>query len=198
VRQHLSKLDTRGTAAARRTRGVRKIHTRQVGSSTRPRNRALPPERVTKVSRHSAAVELQRVLFRVRRAVRTRLRGEGGEPEIPEAQAEVVHLLYRTPGLRVQEVANRLSLASNTASTLVGQLITAGLVKRRRDAADARAARLHITPAAIARVARRRDRGATVLEEAMELLDRKDRGVLVGATPALQRLLTVIEDPPQT
>jgi DNA-binding MarR family transcriptional regulator len=145
-------------------------------------------------TRQAVASEIRSLVFRMRRAVRNRVRASG-EHELPAAQAEVLRLVHADPGMRVQDVADRLGIAANTASTLVGQLGSAGLIERGRDATDARVARLYLTAAAKARIARARDLGATIIGEALERLPAEDRSVITSATPALGRLLDALEAP---
>jgi DNA-binding MarR family transcriptional regulator len=95
----------------------------------------------------------------------------------------------------VQDVAGELGIAPNTASTLVGQLGSAGLVERGRDAADARVARLYLTAAAKARIARLRDRDAAAIAVALEQLSTRQREVIALAAPALDDLLEILERP---
>ena len=58
-----------------------------------------------------------------------RAAGPGERRELTGAQMEVLLLVRREPDLPVAEVAARLRLARNTVSTLVGQLVAAGLVQ---------------------------------------------------------------------
>jgi DNA-binding MarR family transcriptional regulator len=64
---------------------------------------------------------------------------------LTEAQAELLRLVGRRPGISVSEAAAELGLVANTASTLVSKLAAKGLVLRSADADDRRIGRLHLT-----------------------------------------------------
>jgi DNA-binding MarR family transcriptional regulator len=95
----------------------------------------------------------------------------------------------------VQEAAGALRLAPNTVSTLVNKLVSAGLLERRRDRRDGRAARLHLTRAAVQRIAAWRDRRQTLVAQAMGTLAAADREAIATALPALHRLVDALERP---
>ena len=104
-------------------------------------------------------------------------------------------LLHERSGARVGEAAEVLGLVPNTVSTLVGRLVEAGLVARRPDPVDARAARLELTAAARRRIADRRDRRRQVMESVMAQLDEGDRHAIEVALPALRRLSDLVGGP---
>jgi DNA-binding MarR family transcriptional regulator len=79
-------------------------------------------------------------------------------------------------------------------STLVGRLSAQGLLERRLDEDDARAARLVLTNAAVRRRAEWRDRRRDVIDGAMRPLAGGDRAAIEAALPALRRLLDAVED----
>lgn len=142
-----------------------------------------------------AADRLLLAVHRIRRLVRQRIRAEWGSPPLPESQLEVVRLVRARPGLRVQEAADALGIAPNTVSTLLRQLDAAGLVERRGDPGDGRAIRLHLTPAARARIARWRDRREAIVAAALGELSPADRSAIEAALPALARLVQLLERP---
>ena len=59
----------------------------------------------------------------------------------------VMLVLWQGDGVTVSELGRRLTLDSGTLTPLLKRLETAGLLARRRDAADERRVRLHLTPA---------------------------------------------------
>ncbi|WP_341719242.1 MarR family transcriptional regulator [Micromonospora sp. FIMYZ51] len=132
--------------------------------------------------------ELSTALGDLHRVLRRTASQRAGRVALPDAQAEVLRLVQRQPGISVREAAERLGTAANTVSTLVGELTTAGLLSRERDPADRRTVRLGLTEAARERIAaygrHRRDLLATALAE----LDAADRERLLAAVPALSRL----------
>lgn len=142
----------------------------------------------------AAEAGLARVVFRLRRAL-AQVAG-GGEGELPYARLEALRLVHHRPGLRVQDVAAALGIAPNTASTLVTQLASMGLVERRQDDADARVARLYPSPLAMARKASRHDRRDAALRAALESLSASDQELIEAALPALGRLLGALERRP--
>ena len=120
--------------------------------------------------------------------MRRQVRRDWPYSPLTESEVELLRLLSDRPGTRVGEAAEALGLVPNTVSTLVGRLVDAGLAVRRPDPADARAARLDLTPAARRRIADRRDRRRQVVEVAMVDLTDEDRRAIEAALPALRRL----------
>lgn len=116
----------------------------------------------------------------------------GGEP-LRGAQVELLRLVEAQPGIGVGEAAGALHLAPNTVSTLVGGLVAQGLLERRRDPGDRRAARLELTAAARERMRRFRDERDRLLAAALAELDAEDVEALRASLPALERLLAALE-----
>lgn len=141
----------------------------------------------------SSVGELTTVIARLRRAMSQLAGVNARDQDLPFAKLEVLRLLHKQPGLRVQDVADALGIAANTASTLVTQLSYMGLVQRRRDAVDARVVRLFVTQAAKARKARRRDRRETAMSQALGRLSANDLDLIFAAVPALNALLETLE-----
>ena len=140
-----------------------------------------------------AGPELSAVLGRLHRALRRHVRETFAGPALPQSQVEILRLLYREPGMRAREVAERLGLASNTVSTLLQQLSRRGYVDRQVDSSDRRSARLALTDAAVARMNSWSDKRAATLGMAMRSLEVADLEQIVSAQPALERLATVLE-----
>ncbi len=138
---------------------------------------------------------LMAVVGQLRRTVRRRVRQDWPHAPLPEAHLELLRLVGARPGLHVKEAADALRLAPNTVSTLVNGLASAGLLERRRDRHDRRAARLYPTVAAIERMAAWRDRRQALVANAMESLAPADHEAIVGALPALRRLADAFERP---
>jgi len=180
--------DTRATVAE--TTSVPERYNRAVsggvaGLQRRPAE-AVPPGQAT---------ELADAVGRVRRAIRQRMRQELGAPTRPEAQLELMRLVGLEPGVRVQEAATALGVAPNTVSTLVKQLVTAGVLERRADQVDGRACRLFLTSSARARWEVRRDRRERAVRSALGQLPAEDRRAIAAAVPALNRLVRVLGEP---
>jgi DNA-binding MarR family transcriptional regulator len=142
-----------------------------------------------------AGRDLMEVVGQLRRSVRRRVRQDWPHAPLPEAHLELLRLVAERPGLRVQEAAGALRLAPNTVSTLVNKLAGAGLLERRRDRRDGRAAQLHLSGAAVERMAAWRDRRQALVVHALGSLAQADRDAVAGALPALRRLADALERP---
>jgi len=130
-------------------------------------------------------------------AIRRTLRRTSGRPGVltglTTAQVELVYLLRREPRISVAEAAERLRLAPNTVSTLVGQLTAAGLVVRGSDPSDRRVVRLDLEPGIRQRVSEWRDRRAEVLARAIEALPAAEQEVLHAAAQTLAGLAGTLD-----
>jgi DNA-binding MarR family transcriptional regulator len=142
----------------------------------------------------SDADRLAEVIGRIRRSLRRRVRDSGSFPPLHEAQLELVRLLSRSPGIRVQQAAAALQLRPNTVSSLVAGLVHQGLVARTTDPGDGRAVRLELTAAANRRLARWRDHRHAILGDALTRLDAADRDAVTSALEALGRLAGRLEE----
>jgi DNA-binding MarR family transcriptional regulator len=123
----------------------------------------------------------------------SRAAGPGERRELTGAQMELLLLVRREPDLPVAEAAARLRLARNTVSTLVGQLVTAGVLERGTDEQDGRVARLRVTDAADQRMERWRARRIAAVERALGALGESDHQAVRAALPALERAAAVLE-----
>ncbi|MFJ1705068.1 MarR family winged helix-turn-helix transcriptional regulator [Kitasatospora sp. NPDC088346] len=134
------------------------------------------------------ADDLAEVLVGIQRLLRRRLRSGLTAPRLRGAQVELLRLVAARPGIRVSVAAKELFLAGNSVSTLVNQLVGAGLLRRDPDPADGRAALLHPTPEAAARLAAWDARRSALVREQVARLPEPDRAALTAALPALRRL----------
>jgi DNA-binding MarR family transcriptional regulator len=150
------------------------------------------PTRTTAVE-DALADELTAAWGGVRRRLRRGTRTIVGGPPLTGSQVELLRLVEARPGLGVSDAAAAMHLAANTVSTLVGGLAAAGLLERRADPGDRRAARLFLTPAATRRFRRWRDERHRRLTAAIGALDADDVTALRASVPALERLLAVLE-----
>ena len=123
----------------------------------------------------STADELMGLTAGLRRVVRRRLRAELPGPALRGAQVELLQLVEAEPGVGVAAAARSLHLAGNTVSTLVNQLVAAGMVRRAVDAADRRAAHLTLTDEARGRLARWRSARARARRRRAGPADRRRR-----------------------
>ncbi|MEV7068120.1 MarR family winged helix-turn-helix transcriptional regulator [Streptomyces collinus] len=134
------------------------------------------------------------LLGAVSRVARRAVRRQVAQERLPDAQIEVLRTVEAHPGIGTRGVAERLQLVPNTVSTIVGDLVRAGLLRRARDRSDRRAARLYLTEEAVARLQAWVAAGDEVLSTALLRLDEADRKVLETAMPALRRLLDVLDE----
>src|SRR3954447_1081758 len=91
---------------------------------------------------------------------------------------------------RVTDLATAEMVAQPTMTVLVRRLEQDGLVRKTRDAADARAVRVELTDAGRAELADVRSTRAAVLQDRLQRLDDGARAALAAALPALDQLLT--------
>ncbi len=138
--------------------------------------------------------ELAGLLAGIQRLVRRRLRLGLTAPRLRGAQVELLRLVEANPGIRVSAAAKELCLAGNSVSTLVNQLVKAGLLRREEDPADRRAALLLPTPEATERLGAWVSKRNALIAEQVALLPEADRAALVAALPALRRLAGGLQD----
>ena len=133
------------------------------------------------------------IITRLRRTLRASIRSEYSWESLPMAQVEILQGLVARPGQRVNELAEHHRLAKNTVSTLIQQMVLADLVVRDADTTDRRAVRLNVST-----------HGRTVLDDwlhaherrfgaALKQLGAVDRRSVLGALPALSRLVDELE-----
>jgi DNA-binding MarR family transcriptional regulator len=153
------------------------------------------PRRASRPDEQSElGVELADAVSAFRRVTRRVVRPRVPGPELPPSEGELLAFVARSKGAGVGEAAQALQLAPNTVSTLVTRLSRAGLLARRADPSDRRAARLQLTVAGHARVRRYRRQRADVLQTALHALDGDQRAALAAALPALRRLTASLEE----
>jgi len=63
------------------------------------------------------------------------------------AQIWAMAALHQTPGMKVSELAQALSIHASTASNLLDKIEKSGLIRRERNSADQRVVRLYLTDA---------------------------------------------------
>jgi DNA-binding MarR family transcriptional regulator len=131
----------------------------------------------------------------MRRLVRRRLREEV-PPRLRPAEVELMGVVGGHPGISVAVAARELHLADNSVSTLVKQLLAAGMLRREVDPGDRRYVRLELTPAAQRHMADWRERRARLVGARIDELPGEDRAAIAAALPALGRLLASLREPP--
>jgi DNA-binding MarR family transcriptional regulator len=140
----------------------------------------------------SLTVELAKVFSRVGRGLRYHTRAAREALDITHSEGDLLRLVDRRPGLRVNDAAAELGIASNSVSTLVRQLTRAGLLERAADPLDGRAACLRLTPSAAEWVTQLGNAREQTIDRALAAMDEEDRRQLEAAIPALKRLAKAI------
>jgi DNA-binding MarR family transcriptional regulator len=142
----------------------------------------------------TTAQELFAVVTGLRRVVRRQLRDRVPGPRLRGAQLELLQAVESEPGIGVAAAADALHLAQNSVSTLVNQLVEAGLLERERDPSDRRAVRLRLTDAAEQRLATWRAARGRLVDDALAGLPAAEVTAITAALPALAHLLERIEE----
>ncbi|MFF7445729.1 MULTISPECIES: MarR family transcriptional regulator [unclassified Streptomyces] len=94
--------------------------------------------------------------------IEARLRAEY---DLPLTSFEVLHLLLRQPGRRIQDIAEEFSITVGGTSKVVDRLEAAGLCRRRANPSDRRSSVIELTPEGRKLV----DGALKVFEEELEL-----------------------------
>lgn len=149
------------------------------------------PPAVRKVD-PAAVSELLRAVGRFRRRVR-RASPHAFDQGLSEAQAELLRLVARQPGIRVGEAAAELGLAGNTVSTLVSQLARRKLLLRKADPEDRRVGRLRLTASAQRRSDLARERRHARVAEAFARLDERTYAALREGARALSKVTELFD-----
>lgn len=140
------------------------------------------------------AWQLTQIVTRLRRVLRSSIRSDYPWETLPMAQVEILQRLRAEPGLRVNDLAIRHRLASNTVSVLVQQMVLAELLSRTPDPADRRAVRLNLTPGGLQMVTDWQQAHESRFEAALDRLAADDRSAVLAALPALSRLVDELEN----
>ncbi|MCX4471208.1 MarR family transcriptional regulator [Micromonospora sp. NBC_01655] len=138
------------------------------------------------------AARLGAAVAELHRLLRRRTTRRANRPALAEAQVELLLVVRAHPDVSVKEAARRLRTAPNTVSTLVGDLVDAGLLHRERDPGDRRLVRLRLTDAARQRMADYERHRAELLADALAALDPAARRALAEALPHLDTLAALI------
>jgi len=161
-----------------RLEGVLAMHKSSIASTRGTKSKAVRRKAGRKPSAKSANGELAlQVLGKFRevfRAAKLHFGSVQRSVGVSGAQLWALWELHEQPGLRVSELAARLSLRQSTVSNLIDQLARAKHLKRERSESDLRAVRLYLTRSGerIVRTAPQPARG--VLPDALEGLHAKD------------------------
>ncbi|MEN0138253.1 MAG: MarR family transcriptional regulator [Rhodococcus sp. (in: high G+C Gram-positive bacteria)] len=136
---------------------------------------------------------LTAVITRLRRALRSSVREEFAWESLPMAQVEFLQRLSVESGLRIVELARKHRMATNTVSTLVQQMVEAGLVARSPDPRDRRAVRVDLTDAGRERLDAWMRANERRISDAFDRLDAHHRTAIGAALPALAALAELLD-----
>ena len=131
--------------------------------------------------------ELLLALSRARRWV-TRLAGDGPAP-LGMSGVSALAEVRRSGPIRLGDLAARERIAPPTLSRIVAGLVEHGYVERTPDPDDARACLVRVTAAGEDLLSGLRSRRTAELGARLARLAPEDRDTLLGAAPALRRLL---------
>lgn len=130
----------------------------------------------------------------LRRAMRKAARVSQPGMPLSVAQLELLSLVDEHPGSRPGDLAAVLRLAANSVSTLANAMVAAGMLARSPGATDKRTVEFTLTPEGVQMVGQWQATNASLLAIAIAALDARDRQTLTHALPALERLVTVIDE----
>jgi len=147
----------------------------------------------TTATERRVAEELVTALSAIRRAIRRSTSRPSELASLTSAQLELARVVRRNPGISIAGAAEAMRLAPNTVSTLVGDLVSAGLLLRHTDPSDRRVAQLELTESWKRKIDAWRDRRVAAVDEAMGGLSPDERRRLERALPALARLGAEVE-----
>lgn len=112
-----------------------------------------------------------------------------------QPQLQLARVIDENPGTSVQGAATALSLAPNTISTLVGQLVDAGWVERHTAPNDRRVVQLHLTSTGAREMRAWRERGADALEDVMgATVERLGEERVTQAVEVLQLVASLLQE----
>jgi DNA-binding MarR family transcriptional regulator len=113
---------------------------------------------------------------------------DAGFPEVKASYGSVLIPLFEEDGLRIGEIARRSRLSKQTMTTMVRLCERDGLVERRQDPDDRRAARVHLTAKAKRFQPRAGDVLATLEGQVEAMLGLRKSNGLRRSLAELQRL----------
>jgi len=110
------------------------------------------------------------------------------------AQWRVLKILSRSPGLNQGQLAEALEVEPITACRMIDRLEEAGFVERRRDPADRRAWRIHLTDKAAPVLDALHVLAADLIEETLQGFSTRQREELIAALEGLRANLTTVQE----
>jgi DNA-binding MarR family transcriptional regulator len=132
-----------------------------------------------------AAVRLRAIVGKLSKRLSAAARGSG----LTQTQLSALGVIARLGPIRMSELADIENVNPTMLSRVVAHLDDAGLVRRRTDAEDRRAALVEVTAAGRKTHDRLRAERGRVLAEGLARLDPDDRDRVEAALPALEALV---------
>jgi DNA-binding MarR family transcriptional regulator len=129
--------------------------------------------------------QLRQVLVKLHR----RLRKHAGEGLTP-SQASALATLARHGAMRIGDLARREQISKSSATRVVARLERLGLLRRREDPDDQRAATVDLTEAGRMVVSTAEQKAGDSLAAQVLVLDARDQRRLLEALPVLNELAT--------
>lgn len=114
------------------------------------------------------------------------------------AQVELLQVLSDTSPMRVRDIATERHLAASTVSSLITQLMAAGLVERAVDPHDRRVAAVSLTASGTAQLSSWLGANERHINDALEQLPADQRRLVQDAIPALGALADLLSRPPDS
>jgi DNA-binding MarR family transcriptional regulator len=137
---------------------------------------------------------LRGVIGRLARQLNDTSTGEGLTP----TQYSVLGLVRRRGPLGLAELAELEGLNPTMLSRIVRVLDENGLIRRRPDPSDLRAARVEITPDGELVHERVREHRTRVLSDCLALLPPETAGILLETVPAMEALAEAVRSAPKS
>ncbi|MHA6719532.1 MarR family winged helix-turn-helix transcriptional regulator [Sphingomonas sp. RS6] len=106
------------------------------------------------------------------------------------SQWRVLKILHRQPGLNQGQIAELLEVEPITCCRMIDRLEESGLVERRRDPADRRMWRIHLTDRALPVIEELRVVGGEMIEDMLSGLDAAQRETLIESLILLRNNLS--------
>ncbi|HEX4754798.1 MAG TPA: MarR family transcriptional regulator [Candidatus Dormibacteraeota bacterium] len=136
-----------------------------------------------------AAARLRRAVARLSRRLR-----RPGLGELTQSQLSALATVSRCMPVRLGDLATREGVSASTLSRLVDSLVERGMVTRVRDPDDARSSQVSATADGLAFLEDLRRNGTTLIYGGLRSLGDTDRGAVLAALPALERLADAAEN----
>jgi MarR family transcriptional regulator, organic hydroperoxide resistance regulator len=160
------------------------------GARSTARSSPQPSRSVPRSEHRELALEVLGKFREVFRAAKLHFGSVHKSVGVSGAQLWALSELHEQPGLRVSDLAARLSLRQSTVSNMIDQLARAKHLKRSRSDSDQRVVRLYLTPAGQKLIAKAPQPARGVLPDALESLQAKD---LKKLDAHLQALLSAMK-----